>query len=647
MQTAVNPQQVPQRVPWTQLLTLASLLVLATFAAYGWSMGGAFLYDDGDSIPGNPSIRSLATALSPPPGVTVSGRPVLNLSFALNHALSGDAVWSYHLLNVALHAAAALLLFGIVRRTFAAVVGGWRDPGECAGAAFAAALLWALHPLQVESVAYVVQRAESLMGLFLLLALYAFIRRSEAGPRAGVWAAVSVAACLLGMGCKEVMATAPLLILLYDRAFVAGSLRGAWGRSRLLYSAYAVCWMPLAWLVAHTGGRGGSAGFGSGVPWWAYALTQFKAIAHYMLLSVRPFPLVGDYGRILAGNPLEVAFCATVVLAAAAWTWVLLRRNSPLGFLGAWFFVILAPSSSVVPVSTEIMAEHRMYLPLAAVAVLAVVLLRRVLGTRLIVPAACVVAAILGVMTELRTQAYRDSYTFWSDVARKVPANAGAWNNLGLILQSRGDSRGAIEDYLRALAIAPHYAYAHYNLGNALLAAGHAPESVEQFEKALEFRADDPAIPFALGGALAAEGRWLPAAAAYRSSLKLNPTNSQALFGLGEVMVRAGNLPEAAKAYGAVVAMHPELPDSRVNLGNVLAQQGRFPEALQQLKEALRLDPRAADVHNDLGSLLAGNGRLAEARAEFEEALRLRPDYPEARDNLRRAQLLEQEETGR
>jgi tetratricopeptide (TPR) repeat protein len=642
MIASTKPEAAPAReFPQAGLLFCAGI-VTATAAAYCRDLGGPFLYDDVDSILGNATLRHLSSALHPPPGLTVSGRPVLNLSFALNYAVSGTAVWSYHVLNMAIHACGALLLFGIIRRTLASLAPERRRAVRPAAIAFAVALLWALHPLQTESVAYVVQRAESLMGLFYLLTLYAFVRFAGGGPGAGAWAALSVGACLLGMGTKEVMATAPLMILLYDRTFVAGSFRGAWRARKGLFIAYAACWLPLACLVRATAGRGGSAGFGSGVPWWAYMLTQFSAVAHYLRLSLWPRPLVGDYGRILAGNPIEVALCAALLLALAGATWALVRRNAPLGFVGAWFFLILAPSSTVIPISTEIMAEHRMYLSLAAVLMLLVLALARIPGRGSFAVSVGVLALVYGFVTVRRFAVYENSFAFWSDVAGKVPGNAGAWNNLGIILAGQGDQAGAIEHYHRALAVAPTYAYAHYNLGNSLMETGRAAEAAEQYRQALQFRPDDPSIHFNLGNALARQKSQSEAAAQFRETLRIDPQRADAWFNLADALLQSGDTAQAADAYSHAVQLRPDFADARINFGNVLAQMGRYPEAVAQFEEALRLEPGAADVHNNLGGVLAEAGRLAEARAQFEEALRLKPDYPDARDNLERVGALEQ-----
>jgi hypothetical protein len=170
--------------------------------------------------------------------------------------------------------------------------------------ALAVALLWTLHPLQTEAVTYVIQRVESLMGLCYLLTLYCLIRSVDS-PRPALWQGCMVTACLLGMATKEVMATAPLLGLLYDRTFLAGSFREAWQRRRWWYVGLAATWLPLACLVAGTGGnRGGTSGFNVGVAPWAYWLTQFQAVAHYLKLSVWPHPLVFEYGTFWV-RPVE------------------------------------------------------------------------------------------------------------------------------------------------------------------------------------------------------------------------------------------------------------------------------------------------------------------------------------------------------
>jgi tetratricopeptide (TPR) repeat protein len=493
----------------------------------------------------------------------------------------------------------------------------------------------------VESVGYVIQRAESLMGLLYLLTLYCFIRHSAGGRASVAWGAAAFLSCLLGMGTKEAMVTAPVIVLLYDRTFLAGSFAQAWRQRWRLYLLLGACWVPLGIQMAFGGGRSGTAGFDSGVTPWAYFLTQLKAVVLYLRLSFWPRHLVGDYGRILGGSTLELTASAILVALLAATTIFLLVRRPALGFLGAWFFVILAPTSSVVPISTEIMALHRMYLPLAAVVVSALLLLRLWLGGgRLLWVAVAIAAAGLGFAAMRRDRVYKGPAEFWGDVALKAPWNAGAWNNLGLISAGKGDQDGAIADFRRALAIAPKFSTAHVNLGKALLAAGHPQEALSEFEAALEFLKFDPEIHHQMGKAFALQHQFGKAIEQLGESVNLDGDRADVWFDFGVVMEQAGNTGPAIYFYKRSVELNPSNVEARLDLGNLLAQASRMPEAIVQYEDAALLQPKAADIHNNLGGLLAESGRLAEAKAQFEEALRLQPSYAEARDNLARVNMM-------
>ena len=307
------------------------ILCAGAFIAYANTFKAPFVFDDIGSIVENPTIRHLwppGDALSPPSnaGLTVGGRPVLNLSLALNYAVSGLNVWSYHALNLLIHVFAGLALFGLVRRTLARPPLAARFGDRAAPLALVIAGLWTLHPLQTESVTYVAQRAESLMGLFFLLTLYAFARSADS-PRPRTWQAVSFFACLLGAGTKEIAALAPIMVFLYDRTFVSGSFRAAWQRHRGVHLALAATWVPLAFFLASTGGnRGGTVGFNVGVPWLGYWLTQFEAVTRYLALTFWPHPLVFDYGKIVAGSATATLLWALPVVTLVLGTTVALWR---------------------------------------------------------------------------------------------------------------------------------------------------------------------------------------------------------------------------------------------------------------------------------------------------------------------------------
>jgi len=641
MLTRSSPDGTPSTDPirdwsagWAGLLCAAALAA-AAIAAYSQSFAVPLLYDDTPTIAENPTIRHWETVLAPPDNTTAVGRPVLNLSFAVNYALGGTSVWGYHALNLAIHVAAGLTLLGIARRTLS------RRAGRGAlAAAFSLSLLWLLHPLQTEAVTYIVQRAESLMGLFYLLTLYCFIRGVEEAARlTPLWFCLCVASCALGMGTKEVMVSAPLIVLLYDRTFVAGSFLGALRSRTQVYAGLAATWLLLAFLVLSSHGRGGTAGAGTGVEGWRYGLTQFHAIARYLRLCFWPHPLIFDYGTALARPSLGVLpYAALIVLLVASTLWALVRRPAA-GFLGACFFAILAPSSSIVPVATETMAEHRMYLPLAAVLALCVVLAHRRLG-RAAVPLCLFIAAGLSVATWRRNEAYRAAVTIWHDTVVKCPENGRAHANLGAAwLEVPGHLLDAVAEYEEALRLMPDDAEIHNDLGSIYLGLpGRRDDAIAQYGEALRLRPGYFEVRNNLGNALSGvPGRLGDAIAQYEEALRLKPADAEVHNNLGSALSKVpGRHGDAIAQYGEALRLKPDYADAHNNLGNALSgMPGRLGDAVAQYEEALRLKPGDAEVHNNLGYALSrAPGRLNDAVAQYEEALRLNPGYAEAHNNL-------------
>jgi tetratricopeptide (TPR) repeat protein len=624
-----------------QAILAAVLIAAAAFAAYSNSFRGPFVYDDLKAIPENPSIRHLWPAwdalLSAPGGTTVGGRPVANLSLAVNFALSGTDVWSYHALNLLIHVLSALALFGAVRRTLGGPALAARFGRDALPLGLAAALLWELHPLQTESVTYIVQRVESLMGLFYLLTLYLFIR-SLGSARPVRWQAAAVLACLLGMATKEVMSTAPLMVLLYDRTFAAGSFRRAWQVRKGLYLSLAATWLPLPLLVAATGwNRGGSVGFSAGVAPWDYWLTQIEAIARYAGLAVWPRPLVFEYGPFRYQGFAALAPFALVAVPLGAATLAALRLRPALGFLGAWFLLILAPSS-VVPVATQTMAEHRMYLPLAAAVVAAVALAHGLAGRRSW-PFLGLLAIALGLLTRARNDDYRSELALWTDTVAKRPDNSNARNNLGLALFHADRVADAIGQYQEALKLQPSYPGALNNLGNALDRAGRAPEAIGMYEAALRLEPRYAAAHFNLARALDRAGRTPEALPHFEESLRIEPGFEQGRVDFGDALCRSGRFAEAIEQYEAALGIRPGLALAHVGLGMALAQTGKAAEAMEEYGTALRIQPDLAQAADNLGVLLCGAGRADEGIQQIEAAIRMRPDFARAHFDLGNARV--------
>ena len=619
------------------------VLLLAGLVAYRNSFSTPFLIDDNLSIVDNQTIRKLWPpweALSPPAmGAGVTNRPVINYSFAINFALGGLDVRGYHAVNLAIHLGAALVLFGIVRRTLRQPVMRPRFGDQALSIAFVAALLWLLHPLQTESVTCAVQRTESLMGLFYLLTLYAAIRAMES-PRPLGWQVAAFVACLAGMASKEVMVSAPLMVLLYDRTFVAGGFRAAWQRRKWSYVSLAATWILLAWLVVGMGhgDRGGAGGFTSKLSWWSYLLTQSEGIARYLKLSLWPHPLVLDYGTYVARNPAVIAPCFSLLAILVTATVVALRRWPVWGFVGAWFFAILAPSSSVLPLPTQTLAEHRMYLPLAAVIALAVVGLFLLSGRRGLV-VATILAVGFGGLTIRRNSDYRSGLAIWTATVAERPDNARAQAGMGGALLDAGRPAEAIPFYQRALRLDPRLP--EFPLGNALLRAGRPAEAIPIYEREVKLHPDRVDVCDDLGNALADVGRTSEAIACYERVLRLQPGYPEAHNDFGALLYGSGRMQEAIEHYQQALRARPDYPEAEFNLGLALLDSGRLEEAVAAFRAVVQRKPGLVPAWCGLGRALERAGRTGEAAAAFEEALRRAPDSVEAREGLERLRAVQ------
>jgi len=327
-------------------------IVAAVLLVYAVSLRAPFVAGDLPGIVHNASLRGgWREWLDGPEGFSVVlARPVLNVTFALNYAVGRLDVAGYHAVNLLIHVGNALLLYGIIRRTRA----------RSEGFAWGCALLWAIHPLQTEAVTHLAQRAESLMTFWLFFTLYGFIR-GAAGGRG--WLAASVAACLLGMGTHEDMVSAPFIVMLFDRTFLAPSWREVWRRRGGWQLAYLGTLLGAAWLGYRYHSRGHTYGFGA-VPWLRYAGAAYPAFAHYLFLTVWPHPLVLGYGNHYLASGWELLpgamwFALFTLLAVSTF-----HRPTAVSFLAVAFLELLEPTS-VVPHLHETLAEHRMYPALA------------------------------------------------------------------------------------------------------------------------------------------------------------------------------------------------------------------------------------------------------------------------------------------
>ncbi|MEY2879128.1 MAG: repeat-containing protein YrrB, partial [Verrucomicrobiota bacterium] len=480
---------------------------------------------------------------------------------------------------------------------------------------------------------YVIQRAEALVGLFYLTTLYCAIRARDSSDAARwLWPALAVAACLLGMATKEVMVSAPLLVLLHEWTFGGEAFGALLRRRRWFYLALAATWLPLAYFVLTTGGRGGTAGFGAGgIEWWAYLFTQCRAIVLYLALAVWPANLVFDYGIGVERSLLAVAPQAALLVVLAIATIVAVRRRSAWGFLGAWFFALLAPSSSVVPVATETIAEHRMYLALAAV-VAAAVLGAAAFGRRAALGFFALAALAAAAATVQRNKVYRDPTTLWRDCIARMPTSPRPHNNLGEILFREGRQAEAIAAFREAVRLLPSYVDGVNNLANSLTQIGQIPEAIQWLQASLRVKPEDPHTHHNLGNAYYGAGRLDDAARHYRLAIKLQPDWPDPYNNLGVVLGALGRATEAVPLYETALKLKPDYANAHFNFANALVDTGRPADAEAHFHEAIRLDPANAEAFNNLGKLHFVRENFPAALAAYEAAIKLNPDFFQARN---------------
>lgn len=610
----------------------AIIVGAAILLAWANTLHAPFVFDDTSSIVENRSIRDLGSLawLLPPhsAGETVSGRPVLNFTFALNYAVSGLDVWSYHVLNWLIHAAAALTLWGVLRRL----------PAVGDGLATAVAVLWSLHPLQTAAVTYIVQRAESLAAMFILLTLYGLVRYAGDATRRPRWAVLSVGACLAGVGTKETAAVAPLLALLLGTVFFSSGFVDAWRRFGRLFAALLATWLVLGALVWVNHGRGGSVGASAGVDAFTYVLTQAWAIVRYLQLTVCPAGLTFDYGMVVVERVTAIILPGVFLIAAlGASAWALWRRNAA-GVAGAAFFLLLAPSSSIVPIATQTIAEHRMYLALAPLLLLLCAAAARG-QERLRLPSAfapvlvMVVASGLTVATFLRNAAYASARTLWADTVAQRPENPRAHHNLGLALLAEGRRDEAARQFEHAIRLQPTHAFAHFQLGVLAMNDGAMPKAAEHFAAALHADPHYVDARVNLGHVLARSGQAEEAIAHYRAALAEQPA-ADIRISLAAVLTQLGRLDEAVPLLQQAMESAPDLPEVHYQWARLCERAGAVKEAEAALHTALRLRPQFASAALALGNLLGRQGRFDEAIKAFQEALVATPADHQARNNL-------------
>ena len=644
-------------------LAAAAILALAVFIAYLPSINGGFIWDDELLVTKNPLVKATGS----PYRIWSTAEPIdywpmTNTAFWLEWRLWEMHSAGYHITNLILHIAASLLIWAILRRL--------SIPG-----AFLASLIFALHPVNVESVAWIAQRKNTLSMLFFLLSVLWYLKagmtkgsddatplRSHGGPWERViesarrrptavssfilhpssfyfWYWASLVAFLLAMLSKGSVAVLPLLLLgiiWWLRPLTWRDLV----RAAPLLALGAVLTCVNVWLQSGSAGDSiRDAGFlerllGAGGIVWFYL---YKALLPLNLIFIYPqWNIRTD--SLASWLPLLSAAVVTAVLWLYRKTW-----GRPLLFAWGFFCVSLLPVMGLVDVyfmKYSLAADHYQYIALAGAAALAAAgwsawqklsngAVRRAAN---FAPVAA--AAALCLLTWRQSAPYHDAVTLYQATLEKNPNCWMAHNNLGLILEETGQTQDAIDHFKKSIELNRNHAEAHNNLGLMFSKAGRLPEAIEEYEQSLHYKKNFAEAHNNLGIALLKIGRVSEAIEQYEQALALKPAYAEAHNNLGQAMARSDRAEEAIKHYRQALALRPDFGEAQYNLGLLLLQTGSPQEAIDYFEQSLRLKPDYFITHNNLGTALLRTGRLEEAIDHYKQALRIKPDYIEACANL-------------
>ncbi|MEY2878979.1 MAG: hypothetical protein RLZZ15_1359 [Verrucomicrobiota bacterium] len=598
---------------------MVALVFALTLAAYWPALAGEFLWDDLGHVT-RADLRPLGGLwrIWFEPGATQQYYPLLHSAFWLEHRLWGDAAVGYHLVNILLHASAACLFAAVLRTRN--VSGAWF-----------AALLFALHPVCVESVAWISEQKNTLSLVLYLGAALAYLRfdASANSPRPRRLYALATALFVAALLTKTVTASLPaaLLVIFW------------WQRARLdprRDVAPLIPWFTLslgaglttAWFERTQIGADGAA-FALGAV--ERGLLAGRVIFFYLGKLLWPADLIYIYERwsIDATVLWQYLFpLAAVGVAFGLW------RARQRGLLAAYLLFVgsLFPALgfvNVYPFLFSWVADHFQYLPS-----LAVFALLGAGAARLPRLAPAVILVALGALTWRQAATYRDDLTLFGATLEKNPACWMAHNNLAEALTAVDRPTEALPHLEAALRLRPHFPEAENNLGDTLRRVGRAPEALPHLENALRLQPNFPAAHNNLGITLMALGRGPEGIAHFEQALRLNPKFAQAAFNLGLAHATAGRTEEALRFFARAVALDPGHADAELNWAIGLTLTGRFAEAEPHFARALHLAPDSVLAHVGYARALAAAGRYDEATGRLQNALDIDPDFPPARAEL-------------
>jgi tetratricopeptide (TPR) repeat protein len=622
-------------------LCICAALVVGTLGIYGQTLGFDFVaWDDPFHVVENEEVNrgltSAGIAWAFSTSEVPNWHPLTWISHMLDCELFGLDAGGHHATNVALHALNSLLVFGL----FAHMTGArWRSA--------VVAALFAVHPLHVESVAWVSERKDLLSALFALLSTWAYVVYARRGGAPAYVAALALLA--LALMSKAMPVTLPFVFLLLDYWPLRRGLSARLLLEKLPFFALVACASAITIALQGSSGAVKTAELVSlearlANALSAYALYLGKLLWPTDLTMFYPHPAIPEAGGIPRAAWQATAAAALLAVISAWAARARDRRWAPVGWL--WYLGTLLPVIGLVQVGQQALADRYTYLPSLGLFVIAAwggaelvdrfrPRLRRVEALTAVAIAGVLLA--LGVAASVQAAHWRDSRSLFRHALEVVPRNPVVRYELAQVLREQGLVDEAVAQYRGALEVTPRLARLHVGLGNALRDRGELEQAIRHYRLALETHPEHFLAHSNLGAVYGKQGQMQEAVAHYRAALRARPDNATLRYNLANALRRQGKLDEAIASY--LEALEREPDDARIhnNLGGAYFAREDYGEAARHFRRAVQLRPSHARAHANLGLALYEQGRLDEALAEYRAALEIEPDYAAAHGNLARA----------
>jgi tetratricopeptide (TPR) repeat protein len=614
---------------WVRISKSPLLLLIIPIALvvviYSNTLNVAFQFDDILNIRDNHYIR--ITSITPKAlwdaGVKSIAfhRPVANISFALNYYVHEFNLAGYHIINIAIHILAGIFLFFLFRHTIdlirqknlSPLVGKSANPTAIA---FAAALIWLVHPLNTQAVTYIVQRMTSMASMFYILSMLCYVKGRIEQKNAVRWVffGLGLISGVLAIGSKEIAVTLPFFILLYEWYFFRG-MEAAWlKRHPVILSGIAVAGIIV--IVVFLDGR----------PWHRImedystrdftmgqrVLTEFRIVIMYLSLVLFPNPgrLNLDYDvpiSVSLLNPPTTLLSFLVIACLMIFAVWVAKRDKLSSFVILWFFGNLVIESSVI--ALELVYEHRNYLPSTFVILLVVTAVYHLVKQRSFrIAVLFLLVTLFSLWTYQRNLVWKDNLVLWQDCLKKSPMKPRTHTNYGLALMEKGMVDQAIPEFTRAIELGPNIPGLYNNLGDALLKKGDIGGCIKQ----------------------------------YSIAVQMLPDNTQFLLNLGTALEKTGNIAGSVRYYSRALAIEPDNVDALNTLVKALAVQGNFDGAVELLNKRVKRDPQNEEIYyNSIGNIKLFEKKPDDAKVYYFLAIKKRPDYVEPYLNLGSILMLE------